>query len=169
MNKDSNKSAKTKLIISRVLVYGILIFLSLLCVFFFYLMFVNSTRSNTELQTGFTLIPRNNFLINFKNAWEDGETNIPRGMINSLTVGISSALLTTYFSALTAYAIHAYEFKGKKLIFTFILAVMMIPSQVGTVGFVQLVFKYHLTNKLWLLIVPSIAAPGVFFYMKQYL
>lgn len=169
MENNNNKTARLKLIISKVLAYSVLIFLSVLCIFFFYLMFINSTRSNIELQTGFTLIPRNNFFVNFKNAWQDGETNIPRGMINSLTVGISSALLTTYFSALTAYAIHAYEFKGKKLIFTFILAVMMIPSQVGTVGFVQLVFKYHLTNKLWLLIVPSIAAPGVFFYMKQYL
>ena len=46
---------------------------------------------------------------------------------------------------------------------------MMIPSQVSAVGFIQLAFKYHLTNKLWLLIIPSIAAPGTYFYKHQYL
>ena len=46
---------------------------------------------------------------------------------------------------------------------------MMIPTQVSAVGFVQLAYKYGFTNKLWVLIVPSIAAPAVFFYMYQYL
>ena len=45
----------------------------------------------------------------------------------------------------------------------------MIPSQVSAVGFIQLAFKYNLTNKLWVLFVPSIAAPVVYFYMYQYL
>ena len=68
MKKDANKSAEIKLLISRIVVYAILIFLSFLCLFFFYLMFINSTRSNAQLQGGFTLIPRENFFTNFYNA-----------------------------------------------------------------------------------------------------
>lgn len=168
MNKD-DQAAKVKLIISRILVYFILIFLSFLCIFFFYLMFINSTRSNAQLQSGFTMIPGGNFIKNITNAWKDGDVRIPSGMLNSFIVAGLSAVFTSYFSALTAYAIYVYDFKFKKAIFTFILAIMMIPSQVGAVGFVQLAFKYGLTNKLWVLIVPSIAAPSVFFYMHQYL
>lgn len=169
MKKDVNKSAQIKLTISRILVYAILIFLSFLCLFFFYLLIINATRSDGQLDSGFTVIPGGHFLENFYNAWHDGDINIPRGMLNSFIVAISSALLTTYFSALTAYGTCVYNFKLKKYVHVFILAIMMIPSQVSAVGFIQLAFKYHLTNKLWLLIIPSIAAPGTYFYMHQYL
>ena len=46
---------------------------------------------------------------------------------------------------------------------------MMIPPQVGTVGFVQICYKLKLTNNYLPLILPGIAAPVVFFYMKQYM
>ncbi len=169
MKKDLNKSAGIKLFISRVVVYGILIFLSFLCLFFFYLMFINASRSNAQLQAGFTLIPGGNALKNFVNAWHDTNISIPIGMKNSFIVASLSAILTSYFSALTAYGTYVYDFRFKKVIHLFILAIMMIPSQVSAVGFIQLAFKYHLTNKLWMLIIPSIAAPSVYFYMRQYL
>ena len=64
---------------------------------------------------------------------------------------------------------HVYDFKLKRFAFYFIMAVMMIPPQVSAVGFVQLCYRYGLDNNYIPLIVPSIAAPVVFFYMKQYL
>ncbi|MBQ3384950.1 MAG: carbohydrate ABC transporter permease [Erysipelotrichaceae bacterium] len=169
MKKDINKTAAIKLFISRVVVYGILIFLTFLCLFFFYLMFINASRSNAQLQAGFTLIPGGNTLKNLVNAWHDTNISIPIGMKNSFIVASLSAVLTSYFSALTAYGTYVYDFKYKKAVHLFILAIMMIPSQVSAVGFIQLAFKYHLTNKLWMLIIPSIAAPATYFYMRQYL
>lgn len=70
---------------------------------------------------------------------------------------------------MTAYAIHVYDFKLKKFIATFILAVMMIPTQVTALGFIDLVDDLHLTNNFIPLIIPSIAAPVTYFYMKQYM
>ena len=169
MKKDINKTAAIKLFISRVVVYGILIFLTFLCLFFFYLMFINASRSNAQLQAGFTLIPGGNTLKNLVNAWHDTNISIPIGMKNSFIVASLSAVLTSYFSALTAYGTYVYDFKYKKAVHLFILAIMMIPSQVSAVGFIQLAFKCHLTNKLWMLIIPSIAAPATYFYMRQYL
>ncbi|MBE6115561.1 MAG: carbohydrate ABC transporter permease [Erysipelotrichaceae bacterium] len=169
MKKDINTVAAIKLLISRLVVYGILIFLTFLCLFFFYLMFINASRSNAQLQAGFTMIPGGNTIKNFVNAWHDTNISIPVGMKNSFIVASLSAVLTSYFSALTAYGTYVYDFKYKKAIHLFILAIMMIPSQVSAVGFIQLAFKYHLTNKLWMLIIPSIAAPSVYFYMRQYL
>ena len=166
-----NENTKSRLMMTllRVVVYAILIFLTVLCLFSFYLMIVNATRSNAQLQAGFRLLPQEHFWDNLKNAWTDASINIPRGMLNSLFIAAVSAALTTYFSALTAYGVHVYNFKCKNLVFTFIMAIMMIPAQVSAVGFVQMINKLHLTNNYIPLIVPSIAAPVVFFYMKQYM
>ena len=164
-----NTKGMIQLFILRLFAYLILIFLSVLCLFFFYLMVINSTRSNAQLARGFSLVPEGNFLKNLVNAWNDSSINIPRGMLNSLLIALSTAVLTTYFSALTAYGIHVYDFKGKKLAFTFIMAVMMIPPQVSALGFVQMMNKMNLTNNYIPLIIPGIAAPVVFFYMKQYM
>ena len=169
MNNKENTKGRVQLIVARTVAYFILIFLSILCLFSFYMLIVNATRSNAQLQGGFALLPRENFFVNLKNAWTDASINIPRGMLNSFIIAACSAILTTYFSALTAYGIHVYDFKLKKAAFLFIMAVMMIPPQVSAVGFIQLMYKLKLTNSYIPLIVPSIAAPVVFFYMKQYL
>ncbi|MDO4489466.1 MAG: carbohydrate ABC transporter permease [Lachnospiraceae bacterium] len=167
--KATSDGAKARLLLARTLVYIFLGFLTILSLFSFYLLIVNASRSNGELQAGFTLVPSTHFLDNLKNAWNDASIDIPRGMLNSFVVALISALLTTYFSALTAYGLHAYKFKLKKIAFTFIMAIMVIPKQVSAVGFVQLVNKFHLNNNYLPLIIPAIAAPIVFFYMIQYM
>jgi multiple sugar transport system permease protein len=68
---------------------------------------------------------------------------------------------------MTAFAIYAYDFKLKKFIFTFILAIMMIPTQVTALGFLQLIRKMGLMDSRIPLIIPAIASPVVFFYLKQ--
>ena len=168
-NSAESRRARAQLMFLRVIVYAILIFLSILCLFAFYMLIINATRSNYQLQAGFTLLPGGHLIDNLKNAWTDSSINIPRGLLNSLIVALTTAILTTYFSALTAYGIHAYDFRFKKLAFTFIMAVMVIPQQVSAVGFVQLCYKFGLTNNFLMLILPGIAAPIVFFYMKQYM
>ena len=168
-NSSDSRKAKAMLTLSRVVVYIILIFLSVLCLFSFYMLIINATRSNADLQGGFRLLPQGNFLINLKNAWTDVSINVPRGMVNSFLVAASTALVTTYFSALTAYGLHAYDFKLEKAATTFILAVMVIPKQVSATGFVQMCYKLGWTDNYLPLILPGIAAPVVFFYMKQYM
>ncbi len=74
-----------------------------------------------------------------------------------------------FFSTMTAYAIHAYDFRLKKYIYTFILAVMMIPTQVTALGFIRLMRSMNLMDSFIPLIVPAVAAPVTFFYMKQYM
>ena len=164
-----SRRAKQMLQASRFVVYLILIFLSFMCLFSFYMLIINATRSNADLQGGFRLIPSDQFFINLKNAWTDASIDIPRGMLNSFFVASASAILSTYFSALTAYGIHAYNFRLKKAAFTFIMAVMVIPNQVYAVGFYQMCVRLGWTNSYAPLILPGIAAPVVFFYMKQYM
>ena len=154
--------------VRRVIAYIVLVILSFLCLFWFYILFINATRSNAELGRGFTLIPGGNLPQNWTNLMT-GTLPVLNGLLNSVVVSACSALLCTYFSTMTAYAIQVYDFKLKKFLFTFILAIMMIPTQVTALGFVQLVRNMKLLNSFIPLIVPTIAAPVTFFYMKQYM
>lgn len=168
-NAYDSLKAKRQLMLSRFVVYVILVFLSVLCLFSFWMLFVNASRSNGDLQGGFRLLPSKYFITNLKNAWTDASINIPRGMLNSFIIAAASSVLATYFSALTAYGIHAYDFKLKGVAFTFIMAVMVIPNQVAATGFYQMCVKLGWTNNYIPLILPGVAAPVVFFYMKQYM
>ena len=152
----------------RAISYIVLIIISFLCLFWFYVLFINATRSHGELTRGFTPIPSTHLIGNFQNVMA-GTLPIVRGMLNSLIIALSSAALCTYFSTMTAYAVYAYDFKLKKFMSTFILAVMMIPTQVTALGFLQLINKMHLADNYIPLVVPSIAAPVTYFYMKQYM
>ncbi|MBQ6968468.1 MAG: carbohydrate ABC transporter permease [Lachnospiraceae bacterium] len=152
----------------RVIAYIVLLLATFLCLFWFYVLFINATRSNSELKTGFSAIPSAFLIENWTNL-KNGTLPIFNGMMNSLFIALTTAALSTYFSTMTAYAIHAYDFKLKKFMFTFILMVMMIPTQVTALGFIQLIGKMKLDDSFIPLIVPGIAAPAVFFYMKQYM
>ena len=152
----------------RVIAYTVLIIISFLCLFWFYVLFINATRSNGELGKGFTVVPSIHLIENLTNLFK-GTIPVLRGMLNSLIIAALSAACCTYFSTMTAYSIHAYDYKGRKAIFTFILTIMMIPTQVTALGFVKLVQGMNLENNYIPLIIPSIAAPVTFFYLKQYM
>ena len=152
----------------RALAYIVLILISFLCLVWFYILFINATRAHSELTKGFTIIPSTFLAQNWKTL-VTGTLPIWRGLINSLIVAGLTAALSTYFSTVTAYAIHVYRFPGRKFIQSFILAIMMIPTQVTALGFVNFMRKLKLMDTFIPLIVPAIAAPAVFFYMKQYL
>ena len=152
-----------------ILAYIVLIFLSFLCLFFFYILIVNATRSHADLQKGFSAIPGTYFLENLKNVANDGSFPMFKGILNSLIVSACSAALCTYFSALTAYGLYAYDFKAKKVAFTFIMAILVMPTQVTAMGFLRLITNMGMYDSLLPLIIPSIASPAVFYFMYSYL
>ena len=147
----------------------VLILLYFMCLFFFYVLIINATRSHADLQKGFSALPGKNFLENLKNVANDGSFPMFRGILNSIVVSGCSAVLCTYFSSLTAYGLYAYEFKARKAAFTFIMAILVMPTQVTAMGFLRLVTKMGLYDSLLPLIIPSIASPAVFYFMYSYL
>lgn len=147
----------------------LLVVLSFMCLFFFYILFVNATRSHADLQKGFSAFPGVHFLENLKNVVDDGSFPMVRGILNSLIVSGSSAAICTYFSSLTAYGLYAYDFKLKKIAFTFIMAILVMPTQVTAMGFLRLITKMGMYDSLLPLIIPSIASPAVFYFMYSYL
>lgn len=167
--KPQKKYVDHKLHLYCAVAYTVMFLLSFLCLFFFYILIDNATHNNFDIQKGFQLLPGGSFLTNLKNTMNDANVPVLSGLRNSLIVAGCSAALSCYFSALTAYAIYAYDFKFKNAAFTIILLIMTMPMQVSALGFLRLMDNMHLTNTLWPLILPSIAAPTVFFFMKQYM
>ena len=168
-NTNLDRKGRIGLNIHRTTCYIILVFLCLLFLFFFYILIINATRSNNEIQKGISLLPGTHFLANLKTVLNDSTIPILSGIKNSLIVSACAALLSTYFSALTAYGIFAYNFKFKRLAYALILLIMMMPTQVSAMGFVQLITGMGLKDTLWPLFLPNIAAPVVFFFIKQYM
>lgn len=163
------KKAKIILTSERIISYTVLLLLTILCLLPFYILLVNATRSHPDIQKGFSFLPGKSLITNLKNVLGNENLPVVHGIVNSLFISGCNAILTTYFSSLTAYAIHAYEFKFKKALFLFILMIMMVPVQVSTLGFIDLMQKLKLMDSFIPLITPSIAAPVVFFFMKQYM
>lgn len=169
------KSAKAVALITirRIVAYTVLGILSLLCLFSLYILIINSTRSSGEISTSFSFLPGSSFGDNWVSA-TTGTYPVLRSFLNSFIIAALSGVLCTYFSALTAYGIHMYDFKLKRVAFVFILLVMMVPTQVSAIGLYKMCFDMGITNlKNFLiftpLVIPSIASPIVFFYMKQYM
>lgn len=163
--KSKTKSSRGR----SILAHTVLILLSFMCLFFFYVLIINATRSHSDLQKGFSALPGKYFFTNLKNVANDGSFPMFRGILNSLIVSGCSAALCTYFSALTAYGLYAYDFKAKKVAFTFIMAILVMPTQVTAMGFLKLVTNMGMYDSLLPLILPSIASPAVFYFMYSYL
>lgn len=153
----------------RVVCYVVLIVLTLACLLPIYMLLVNATRPHVDIQRAFSLLPGGSTFRNIKNVLDNETILIVQGMVNSIIVSTLTTVLSVYFSTMTAYAIHAYDFKFKKLAFSFILLIMTIPTQVGALGFIDLVTKMNMKNTFIPLVIPAIAAPSTFFFMKQYM
>ena len=155
--RDGNALVKT-------LIYIVCIFLTILSLFPFVVMVINSTRSTYQIQQhAVSLIPSTHLMENFK-VYAGKSFDPMRGFLNSLIVAVGATALTVYFSTLTAYALVAYRWKLRDAMFTFILCVMMIPGIVTSIGMYQFMYRIHLTNNLLALILPAAYAPGAVFF-----
>ena len=96
-------------------------------------------------------------------------TPLPGAFKNSMIISGISTVSCVYVSAITAYSLVAYEWKFRRIFNKFIIIVMMIPSNITIIGYYQLVWKFHLANKLCMVIFPAITAPLAVYFMKLYL
>ena len=160
---------KTASRIRSIVAHVVLIILSFMCLFFFYVLIVNASHSHAELQKGFSALPGKYFWKNLMNVANDGSFPMFMGILNSIIVSGCSAVLCTYFSSLTAYGLYAYDFKARNVAFTFIMAILVMPTQVTAMGFLRLITKMGLYDSLLPLIIPSVASPAVFYFMYSYL
>lgn len=153
----------------------IMVLLAIISLLPIYILVVNATRTSVDITgNGISLIPGLNLFNNIGTLMNWSATNKIQydaliGYRNSGIIAFSTTILTVLFSGMTAYGLVVYDFKLKNIAYTIILAVMMIPVQVTSVGFYQFMSKLGLTDSYIPLIIPAIAAPAVVFFMRQYM
>jgi multiple sugar transport system permease protein len=142
--------------------------LALLAVVPIYLLLVNATRTTEQINQGITLIPGSNIAYNW-NALTSRGFQISQGFFNSALLAVSSTVLTVYFSAMTAYGIHVYRFKGRGALWIAVLIIIMLPASLSFIGFYQFMSRLKLLDSYVPLIVPSVAAAGTVLFLRQYM
>ena len=166
-----NYSFKIKLKSGILLAWFII--LTIICLLPLYILIINSTRSQSEIANGISFIP-GSFLLKNIDTLNTNQNftlifDVLTGYKNSAFITVFCTFFTVFFSALTAYGIHVYDFKIKEISYTVILLVMMVPVQVTSAGFVAFMADIGLTNTYWPLIVPAVAAPAVVYFMRSYM
>ncbi|MBQ9209158.1 MAG: carbohydrate ABC transporter permease [Oscillospiraceae bacterium] len=170
---EKTRSNSGMIMARTILVTIILVLLTIFALVPIWVLVVNATRSSVDITgKGVSLIPGLNFIENIKtlSSWtSEGkvEFNAFRGYINSGVISLCATGLTVLFSVMTAYGLVVYDFKLRKIAYTIIIAVMMVPVQVTSVGFYKFMLSIGLTDTYWPLIIPAIAAPAIVFFMRQ--
>lgn len=172
--KDYTRSIK----IHQVIRFIVCIIITIIAVLPIYVIVVNSTHTHDAITANpMNLLPGGDLVTNFQHLGDKtyasgaytGRFNLFLGYRNSLLVAGSCTILSVFFSGATAYGLSVYDFKLKKVARTIILAVMMIPTQVVSVGLLRFMMKIGWTNSYAPLILPAIAAPATVFFMLQYM
>ena len=170
--RESDASYRRKVATQRVLKEVICLILCIISIIPFLILFINATRTSEAIKAGLSLIPGGNLgenWVNFNLKQNGMQLTVFKAMINSFIIAVPATFLSVYFSTLTAYGIHVYDFKLKKAAWSFILAVMIVPGTISAIGFYRFMLKLNLLDTYWPLIVPSVAAPAIVFFMKQYM
>ncbi|MDA3846278.1 MAG: carbohydrate ABC transporter permease [Vallitaleaceae bacterium] len=165
--KQSRTWYHTRTRIEKWLVYLLIVLIVVVCLIPFYTMLVNATRSGAQIVSGFSMVPSSHFFENFDSLLV--YVDVWRGLLNSAFIAVSATILTAYFSTLTAFGFQFYEFKGKTILFTFMILMMMVPQQLGLIGFYQLCLQFKMIDSYYPLIIPMIANTFGVFFIRQYM
>ena len=165
---EDGRKRKRKNIVVYSLIYLFLGFLVMIAIVPFWIVIINATRDGMSISTqGVTIFPGSSLKENYEILTSN--VDVVRGFLNSLKIAVLVTLLSGYFSALTAYGFHMYQFKGKNILFGMILVFMMIPSQLAFLGYVKLMTQIGLMDNHLALIIPAIASIGTVFFLRAYI
>lgn len=140
--------------------------LALVFIFPFYVMIMMSTHVSEDIYKGIPLLPGNYALENLKTVFG---AHFEIYYKNSIIVALLATVLTVFVCMLAGYALSKYQFKGSKLLFTFILVTMMVPTQLGLVAFVVEMKNIGWINTLLPLIIPPAASGFGVYWMNNYI
>lgn len=152
--------------ILKIIIYVVLIAIALTCLLPFYSMIITSTHTNSDIARKLLIVPGDQFLVNYHRLIET--VNIWRGLGNTLFITITATLINVYFAALAGYGFSKYNFRYKGVLFMITLGTMMIPGQLGIIGFYKLMDVFHMLNTYYPLLLTSVYNAFGIFLVKQF-
>jgi multiple sugar transport system permease protein len=152
----------------NMVVYVILIPVSLVAVLPFVWMVFGSFKTGREIrQIPPTFFPQQFTVDNYQTILEDEDLPLALFYRNSAIIAGANVVQVLFTSSLFGYIFAKFEFRGKSILFWFILATMMIPFQVTMIPGYLILARLGLINRLWGLIIPAaIDAFGIFLFRQ---
>ncbi|MCR4556733.1 MAG: carbohydrate ABC transporter permease [Saccharofermentans sp.] len=167
--KVNGSAVKDKDTVLRIVVYALSIAVALLMFFPFVGLVTGDLTVPVGYGTEVYKLPYEGIIDYWKQVVLFFDSASFTGFKNSVIVTVTSTVFCMYVSSITAYAITAYEWKLRETFDKLIMVIVLIPSTVSTIGFYQLVWKFHMINRLSMLIIPAIASPLTVLFMRLYL
>jgi len=161
-----------KIFIKKLFLYLPLVIWTVVVAFPFWYMLVLSTKGKAEI---FNFPPPMSLSKNFWEGFLENYNNLLaqlpfwRNVWNSVYIAVMSTLTAMFFCSLGGYGFAIYEFKGKRLMFDFMIFTMMIPSIVGIVPYFVLMNWFGWLNKARALYIPGMANAFGIFLIRQYI
>ena len=153
--------------ISRIVLYVLLTLWGIIVLFPFYWMVLTSLKSygayNAEyIQALYTLSPT---LKNYVDAF----TQVPLGqyLLNTLIFTVITTTLMIFVITLAAFAFARLEFRGKNVVFTLFLSLMMIPNELVVITNFTTITNLDLRNTFLGLILPSVTSVFYIYLLKE--
>jgi ABC-type glycerol-3-phosphate transport system permease component len=149
---------KTKISVGYITSRAMLIIMIIITFFPFVMMINMSLKPNALIMNAFLDLPKEIYWINFTKAFKF----VFRPIANSMFVCIISMIFIIIVVALSGYAFGQMKFRGKKLLYSLLIAVMMIPYTMLIIPNYNIVKDMGILNTYWALIIPYVAGQQVF-------
>ena len=135
---------KKKSSIYHIVCAVILLIMVIICIYPIVWMFFGSMKDKAEFYTNIWGLPKQIHLDNYIAAWKNAD--LGRRFINSLIVTLGSMCIMIPVTSCAAYAVARLNFKGKNLIYMYLLLGIMIPAGVLGIPTFTVAMKMGLLN-----------------------
>lgn len=160
--------ARLRRLAGMALIYVLMVAFALITAMPFLYMITGSFKRNAEIFSyPLTLIPRDPILDNYTRLLSGAEIPFVRQFGNSALVATTQTLLSLFVASLVGWGFAKYEFRGKKPLFTFLLATMMFPGQVALVPLFLLMLRIGWLDSYLAIVIPGAVSAFGAFFMRQ--
>ena len=165
--KKLEKRAAKKRVVKKTATYAILTFWALVVLFPFYWMLLTSIKSYSSYNAEFIpqFLPTSPTLQNYLEAFT--AVNLADYFGNTLIFTLATTAIMLIVTILAAFAFARLNFKGKDLVFTLFLALMMIPNELVVITNFVTITNMDLRNTFAGLILPSVASVFYIYLLKE--
>jgi multiple sugar transport system permease protein len=148
------------------LIYLILIFLSLLAIApFIWTLYNSFILNDLDMNKGFLSLDKyglDNYIYIFTRS------KVLRWTLNSIFVTLTITIGNLVFNSMAGYALARFNFKGRKILFYYVLAIMMVPTQIILIPIFLQIANLNMINSYAGLIIPFLINPFGVFLMRQF-
>ncbi|RHW32830.1 carbohydrate ABC transporter permease [Neobacillus notoginsengisoli] len=149
----------------KAIVYTLLIFYCLLTLVPFAWSILTSFKTTAEIAGGGTFLPQEWSTSGYQKVFG---SKLPTWVMNSLVVALITTLINLVVNTMAGYALARIDFRGRKLLFSFLLALIMVPAQVTMIPLYIVITNLGLIDTHWSIIFTMMFNIAYIFMMRQF-